>query len=101
MRAARELAEKGIDPETVKYSREDFLYTNKVDEYADALEIALKEIGAEISYDLFDRDEDAEETEKFQLDDRLSAKIARKLDGKGFERGDIYRVLEELRRRYE
>ena len=101
MRAARELAEKGIDPETVKYSREDFLYTNNVDEYADALEIALKEIGAEISYDLFDRDEDANVTEKFHLDDRLSAKIARKLDGKGFERGDIYRVLEELRRRYE
>ena len=33
------------------------------------------------------------------IDDRTAAKIARKLDSKGFERGDIFRVLEELRRR--
>ena len=34
-------------------------------------------------------------------DDKLSAKIARKLDGRGFDRGDIFRVLDVLRRRYE
>ena len=35
LRAARELSEKGVDPETVRYAREDFLYSNKVDEYED------------------------------------------------------------------
>ena len=87
LRAARELAEKGVDPETVRYAREDFLYSNKVDEYEDALNVALSEISlkpAGTSYD-----------------EKLSAKIARKLDGKGFSRGDIFRVLDELRRRYE
>ena len=41
-RAARELAEKGVDPETVRYAREDFLYSENVDEYADALAVAEK-----------------------------------------------------------
>lgn len=101
MRAARELAGKGIDAETVRYAREDFLYSNKVDEYADALEIALKEISAEVSYDLFDRGDEAFQDRESVLDDRLSARIARKLDGKGFDRSDIFRVLDELRRRYD
>ena len=87
LRAARELSERGVDPETVRFAREDFLYSNKVDEYEDALNVAIGEIalrGADTPFD-----------------DKISAKIARKLDGKGFSRGDIFRVLDELRRRYE
>ena len=76
-----------ITPETVRYAREDFLYLNKVDEYEDALDVALNEISLR--------------TADTPYDDRLSAKIARKLDGKGFSRTDIFRVLDELRRRYE
>lgn len=87
LRASRELTEKGVDPETVRYAREDFLYSNKVDEYEDALDVALNEISLR--------------TADTPYDDRLSAKIARKLDGKGFSRTDIFRVLDELRRRYE
>ena len=33
MRAARELAEKGVDADTIKFAREDFLYNEKIDEY--------------------------------------------------------------------
>ena len=33
-----------------------------------------------------------------EIDDRLSAKIARKLEGKGFSKGDIFRVLDRIRR---
>ena len=32
------------------------------------------------------------------VDDRLTAKIARKLEGKGFSKGDIFRVLDSIRR---
>ena len=81
-RAARELAEKGVDAETIRNAREDYLYSEKVDEYADALAAALKELEL-----------------KPGLDDKAAARIGRKLDGKGFERSDIFRVLEELRRR--
>ena len=101
MRAARELAEKGVDADTIKFAREDFLYNGKIDEYADALEIALKEISSEISCGLFEQGGEAYKENSFTLDDRISAKIARKLDAKGFERGDIFRVLDELRRRYD
>ena len=81
-RAARELAEKGVDAETIRNAREDYLYSEKVDEYADALAAALKELELKPGFD-----------------DKAAARIGRKLDGKGFERSDIFRVLEELRRR--
>lgn len=101
LRAARELAEKGVDAETIKYAREDFLYSGGIDEYADALEIALKEISAAVSYELFETDSDEERETGFTLDEKLAAKIARKLDAKGFEKKDIFRVLDDLRRRYD
>lgn len=95
-RAARELAAKGVDAETVRNAREDYLYTEKVDEFADALEVAEKELALKAGNGLADEAEGS----GVEFDDRLSSRIARKLDGKGFERGDIFRVLEELRRRY-
>lgn len=97
-RAARELAEKGVDAETIRYAREDFLYSGHVDEYTDALEVAEKEIGLMTRDRLTRSDED--EKSVTVVDDRLAAKIARKLDGKGFDRSDIFRVLDELRRKY-
>ena len=71
-----------MDAETIRYAREDFLYSEKVDEYADALAVAEKELEL-----------------KPGLDEKAVARIGRKLDGRGFERSDIFRVLEELRRR--
>ena len=91
LRAERELAEKGIDRETIANAREDFLYENKVDEFEDALAIARKEV-----YSL--PDVYGGEAAARELDDRLSAKIARKLEGKGFSKGDIFRVLDRVRR---
>ena len=81
-RAAGELAEKGVDPETIRNAREDFLYSEKVDEYEDALAVALKELEL-----------------KPGTGEKAMARIGRKLDGRGFARSDIFRVLEELRRR--
>ena len=91
LRAERELAEKGIDRETVRNAREDFLYENKVNEFEVALDIALKEVF--VPSDIYG----APPVMK-TFDDRLSAKIARKLEGKGFSRSDIFRVLDSLRK---
>lgn len=85
-RAARELAEKGLDQETIRNAREDFLFAEKVNEYEDALAVAERELGLM--------------PEGTEPDDRIAARLARKLDGKGYERGDIFKVLEEIRRRH-
>ena len=91
MRAERELIEKGVDRETARNAKEDFLCEQNVDEYSDALEIARKEIYTK--KDIYGDDVTVKE-----LDDRLSAKIARRLESKGFSRSDIFRVLDTLRR---
>ena len=91
MRAERELLEKGIDKETARNAKEDFLYEQKVDEFEDALEIARKEVW--VQPDVYGESPRARE-----VDDRLSAKIARKLESKGFSKGDIFRVLDRVRR---
>lgn len=90
-RAERELAEKGVDRETIRNAREDFLYDQQVDEYSEALSIAQKEICR--PSDVY-----GEAPVLREIDDRLTAKIARKLESKGFSRSDIYRVLDEIRR---
>jgi len=91
LRAERELAEKGIDRETARNAKEDYLYENKVNEFEDALDIALKEVF--VPSDIY-----GEAPVMKAVDDRLTAKIARKLEGKGFSKGDIFRVLDSIRR---
>ena len=91
MRAERELLEKGIDKETARNAKEDFLYEQKVDEFEDALEIARKEVW--VQPDVY-----GEAPRAREVDDRLTTKIARKLEGKGFSKGDIFRVLDRVRR---
>ncbi len=90
-RAERELAERGVDRETIQNAREDFLYEQQVDEYSEALSIARREIYR--PSDVY-----GEAPVMREIDDRLTAKIARKLESKGFSRSDIYRVLDEIRR---
>lgn len=96
MRAERELLEKGIDKETVRNAREDFLYEQKVDEFEDALEIARKEVFT--APDMFGDPLSGGKVIAKPYDDRLAAKIARKLEGKGFSKSDIFRVLDCIRR---
>ena len=91
LRAERELLEKGIDKETVRNAKEDFLYEQKVDEYEDALDIARKEV-------FIPADSFGGAAQVKAVDERLAAKIARKLENKGFPRGDIFRVLESIRK---
>jgi regulatory protein len=91
LRAERELLEKGIDKETVRNAKEDFLYEQGVDEYEDALQIARKELY--VPSDIY-----GEAPRKRTVDDRFAAKIARKLESKGFSKGDIFRVLDSIRR---
>lgn len=94
MRAERELIEKGVDRETARNAKEDFLYEQEVDEFADALEIARRE--------LYKPSDIAGEPPVLRvLDDRLTARIARKLESKGFARGDIFKVLDAVRREAE
>ena len=91
LRAERELLEKGIDKETARNAKEDFLYEQKVDEFEDALVIAEKELY--VPSDIY-----GEAPRMRAVDDRLTAKIARKLESKGFSKGDIFRVLDRIRR---
>ena len=94
LRAERELMEKGVDRESVCNAKEDFLYENKINEFEDALDIALKEVF--VQSDIY-----GEPPVMKTVDDRLTAKIARKLEGKGFSKGDIFRVLDSIRREAE
>ena len=91
LRAERELAEKGVDRETARNAKEDFLYEQKVNEFEDALDIALKEVF--VPSDIY-----GEPPVMKTVDERLTAKIARKLEGKGFSKSDIFRVLDSIRR---
>ena len=77
----------------------------RIDEYAMALEIARKEIAKVAGRDLTAEasDEEAEETadnqkSKYRIDEKLVARIGRKLNSRGFAMDDIYRVLSEIRR---
>ncbi len=98
-RAVRELAERGVDRDTISNAREDFMYNNNVDEYRDALAIAEKEL---LSAGNACADPDAEASEEPSsavLSEKKLASIARKLETRGFSPGDIYRVLDTLRSR--
>ena len=106
-RAMRELEEKGVDKQTIKFAFEDYVYESKLDEYKMALEIARKEVtgsGACKTIDGGHPDGTAEYDEADAaeccgvIDDKLIAKVARKLESRGFKHDDIYKVLSEMRR---
>lgn len=79
-RAMRELEEKGVDKETIKFALEDFKFESKIDEYEMAISVAENEIdNAKI------------------VDEKLVAKIGRSLNTKGFKKDDIFRVIEKIR----
>lgn len=80
-RAERELAEKGVDSETIALAYEDYIYESKVDEYEEALEIARSACNG-VS----------------EIDEKLIAKVARKLQSRGFKMDDIYKVMSEMRK---
>lgn len=80
LRAERELFEKGIDREIIRNAKEDYLFESAVDEYEDALAEARRALDGKMP------------------DDKTSAKIARKLENKGYSRSDIFKVLDALRR---
>ena len=100
LRGERELLEKGVDKETARNAKEDFLYENKVDEFEDALAIAEKMMNTtpDLIGEPVQTEDAGRDTERKPFDDKLAAKVARKLEGKGFAKGDIFRVLDTLRR---
>lgn len=83
-----ELKEKGIDTEIIGNAIEDYKYENGIDERALAYSVARRV--AELDLDGKDR----------CFDDRLGAKVARRLDSLGFETGMIYGILGELRNEF-
>ena len=89
LRAMRTLAEKGVDAETVRNAREDFIFANDIDEFEDALGEARKE--------LMLRSAGGEDEEELRIgDERTAGRIARKLETKGFPRDIIFKALERL-----
>jgi regulatory protein len=97
LRASRELAEKGVDRETIENAREDYLYENKVDEFEDALEVAKKEILLRSDAPSGSSEEKAAD-EMPVPDEKIIGSIGRKLESRGFARSDIFRVLEKIRK---
>ena len=88
LRAMRELEEKGVDKETIKFAYEDFVYETKVDELAIAKKVAEAMLNADAE------DYDSENREPF--DEKMRGKIARKLENRGFSTSTIIKVLNEL-----
>ena len=99
-RAARELAEKGVDPETIRNARENFIFEGKIDEFRDAFEAAEKELLLKHRPAAQTGTEEETAPLRIIIDDRAASGICRRLESRGFERSDIFRVLEELRRKY-
>ena len=96
LRAMKALAEKGIDAETARNARDDSLYSEGVDEFSDALEIAKREIELKRPARLTD-EEDLDDEDAYVPDEKTIASVARKLESRGFSRDIIYRVMGELR----
>lgn len=88
LRAMRELEEKGVDKETIKFAYEDFVYETKVDELAIAKQVAEAMPNADAE------DYDSESREPFN--EKMRGKIARKLETRGFSTSTIIKVLNEL-----
>ena len=65
LRAMRELEDRGVDKTTIRYAYEDYVYQNNVDELKMAREIARNVVS------------------DCEIDDKLIAKVARKLENKG------------------
>ena len=84
----RELAEKGVAADTADFAYEDYVYENGLDEYGEAKEHGFK---------LY---RNATEGKTFDDDtlEKVLARIARNLAGRGYSSGDIYKVLDDLRR---
>ena len=90
LRAERELAERGVDRETIRNAYEDFQYENSVNEYEDALSVAKREV-------FETADDGSGDIIQKEIDEKLIAKIGRKLENRGFRSDDIYRVMSEVR----
>lgn len=90
-RIMRELEEKGLDAATIQNAYEDYSYENQVDEYAEALAIARS-----VVYQTADGPD--ENNTEIEIDDRISARVARKLESRGYRSDDIYKVLNEMRK---
>lgn len=80
MRATRELSEKGVDSEIISNAYEDYQYENQTSE----LELAL-----EIAHQMADGEGEPS--------DKLIARVARRLESRGFRSNDIYKVMAEMR----
>ncbi len=80
-RAVRELAEKGVSSETIQLALEDYEYESDVDELAEARLIA-----------------EAEASKGQEIDERMIARVARRLESRGFKHDDIYKIMAEMRR---
>ncbi len=96
-RILRELEEKGIDGSTAQNAYEDYCYENHVDEYAEALAIARSTVGEGFG-ESYAAGKATDSDPCIEIDDRTCAKVARKLESRGFRSEDIYKALAEMRK---
>lgn len=87
-RAEYALKQKGVDSEVIENAREDFEYETEKSDLIVANEIAQKVLSQYKMEDI---------TDEGRIDDRIIAKIARKLDNAGFSISDVSKVLANIR----
>ncbi|MBQ0018388.1 MAG: RecX family transcriptional regulator [Clostridiales bacterium] len=91
-RAQQALASKGVDRSIIRNAYEDYMYENNADEYELAYKLAEKELY--ITPDLVGEDA---EPKRREISDKLLARIARKLQTRGFSVDIVARVLSRIR----
>lgn len=87
-RAEHALKQRGVDSEIIENAKEDFEYETEKSDLVVASEIAQKVLSQYKIEDI---------TCECRIDERIIAKIARKLDNAGFSISDISKVLANIR----
>lgn len=91
-RAQQVLASKGVDRSIISNAYEDYMYESRVDEYELAYKLAEKEL-----YIVPDLVGENVEPECREINEKLLARIARKLRTRGFSVDIIAKVLSNIR----
>lgn len=93
-RIMHELAEKGVEQETISFAYEDYMNENSVDEYSIAYNHALKMYNNALEGSNLRQDTEIDDEKK----NKFLVRIARNLAGRGYSANIVYRIIDELGR---
>lgn len=97
-RIARELEERGVPADEIRWAYEDIAEEKGLDEFRSALETGRRELAKIRSgYGLQPAEEGDEEADN-QVDEKAVLKIGRKLARMGYSNSDVFQVMDILRR---